>query len=207
MVERDRVVRSVNVISSSYSSLTDEMRNQIFRFRKSVFVDRRGWDISSYKGGEVEVDEYDDDESYYVCAVDEDAIAGCVRLRSSVSPNLLSGYFREVKAAAGHAVVDESKFWEASRFFITPSEGMKMRGNKGVDRRTIALFLGMIDFGLEKGVEGYEVVVDALMDRLLRRVGWRISTLGSSDGTLGERIYYGLLPCNEESYVRISKAW
>lgn len=206
MSEYNRVVHSVNVVCSCYGSLADEMRDQIFRFRKNVFVDRRGWDISSYSGGEVEVDEYDDRESYYVCAVDGCDIIGCVRLRPSTSPNLLSGDFREMKASAGRLAVDESKSWEASRFFITPLGSMYMRGDKGVDRRTVALFLSMIEFGLEKGIEGYEVVVDALMNRLLRRVGWRISTLGSSTGTLGERIYYGLLPCNEKSYYRISEA-
>lgn len=168
---------------------------QIYCLRKHAFIDRKGWSIQSYKGGDIEYDEYDDSQAYYIFTLHEDFVTGCVRLRPSTSPTLMSGSFAWLKKQVKSNDFNFKITWEASRFFITPAKCLIGRRDR-IDTRTRALFISMIEFGVNLEFEGYEVVVDEVMLRILRRSRWPVNILSSGIGNMGEKIYYGILPCD-----------
>ncbi|MBR9902618.1 MAG: hypothetical protein GYB15_01480 [Gammaproteobacteria bacterium] len=197
---------SIDVRVASFESLTTEILLEIYQLRKMIFIDRRGWSIDSYTGGDFEIDSYDDADSYYLFSWNE-AVTGCVRLRPSVSPTLLTGPFKAMKEQA-QGRCDPGETWEASRFFITPKRietssniEFKLRGD--MDARTLALFLGMFEFGRAMKIKAFEVVVDSVMLRILKRCGWELEIFNFSYGFQGEKLYYGILSCDAESYKSI----
>ncbi|WP_430886829.1 acyl-homoserine-lactone synthase [Halomonas llamarensis] len=92
--------------------------------------------------------------------------------------------------------------WEASRFFITPDK-FHFYDKRSIDIRTHALFISMIDFGMERGIASYEVVVDEMMVRILRMCGWPLNVLNTGTGSLSEKVYYGNLPCCSKALEKI----
>ncbi|MCL7931720.1 acyl-homoserine-lactone synthase [Halomonas llamarensis] len=145
----------------------------IYRARKKAFIDRREWNVGSYEGGEFESDSYDNHEAYYLFSWD-DGVTGCVRLRPSTSPTLLTGPLKFIKKSPDAVRIPDSSMWEASRFFITPRPdnfgNIKLGGR--LDPRTLALFLRMIEFGMDREIEAFEVVLDCSMLRIMKRSGW-----------------------------------
>jgi len=192
-------------MASNYHGLSQGMRKQIYRSRKEVFIDRKQWKVESYEGGDIESDEYDDCKAYYLCTLSGSSITGCVRLRPSTSPTLMIGPFKWLKESIAPSELYNDITWEASRFFITPGRlGSAEQGR--FDRRTHALFLSMIEFGMTAGISDYEVVVDAMMARILRMSGWPLRVLSSGVVSLNEKVYYGLLPCNGMAFENIINA-
>ncbi|MFC3282490.1 acyl-homoserine-lactone synthase [Litchfieldella rifensis] len=190
---------------SDYKSINENVLKQIFHCRKSVFIDRRKWDIGSYDDGELEVDDYDDVHSYYLYTWHE-GVTGCVRLRPSHKPTLLSGPLQWIRSPIETKETQGAVTWEASRFFITPRRSFAYGfSNNRIDARTLALFDGMINFAIASGIDSYEVVVDSLMERVLRRSGWKLNILNSGVGTQQENVYYGLLDCSIESYQSLKR--
>lgn len=166
---------------------------EIYRLRKQAFIDRRHWDIQSYDGSEFEIDEFDDNESFYSCVYYNRCLTGCVRLRPSFSTNMLEGSLGTLFSGVDYNRYSSSSLWEASRFTISKSP---KKINSGIDIRTAALFLSMIDFSISAGISHYMVVVDKLMLVILKRAGWHCKIIGSGAGSKGEEIYLGLLSSN-----------
>ncbi|AQU81285.1 MULTISPECIES: acyl-homoserine-lactone synthase [unclassified Halomonas] len=185
----------VTTISSCYNDMPHHILNEIYRSRKNIFIERKKWDIESYKGGDLECDQYDEDDSYYIYILDKSDISGCVRLRPSTSPTLMTGSLKRLKNPLFFKAKNSKSMWEASRFFIT-QDSVTNDKIGGIDTRTYALFISMIEFSMVKGFMSYEVVVDAMMMRILRQCGWPLKIISSDIGSLNEKIYYGTLQCN-----------
>lgn len=192
----------IEAVVSNYNDLPQCNLDEIYRSRKEIFIDRKSWDIGSYKGGDFECDRYDDEEAYYIYILNERCVTGCVRLRPSSSPTLMTGALKWLKEPVENEVSKLGPTWEASRFFITQVKSF-CREKGTVDRRTHALFILMIEFGMAKNFENYEVVVDAVMMRILRMCGWPIYVMNSGLGSLSEKVYYGLLPCDLKALNKV----
>lgn len=187
----------------SYSKIPLKTLEQILSIRKLAFIDRKKWDIESYQGSDYEWDEYDDPDAIYIYAHENDRVTGCVRLRPSNKPTLMSGPLsfilptEKTRPHLGHC-------WEATRFALSTnnfSTGKLTRAN--VDIRTAALFLSMIKFAQQQKIHTYEIVVDTLMEKILKRSGWPIERLNTALGSKGENIIYGTLPCTLKTYDEV----
>lgn len=189
---------AVEAASSNHLDIPKSFLDQIYRSRKRIFIDRKKWEMESYKGEDIEFDEYDDNDAYYIYTLNGINVTGCVRLRPSTLPTLMTGPFKSLKDPVNNDLTIDESTWEASRLFITKNN---VSGEKsaGIDKRTIAIFLGMINFGLAIGVTNFEVVVDATMRRVLKICGWPVNVLNSGFGSSNEKLYYGLLPCTLKS--------
>lgn len=194
-------ILSTEIYAANFHSIERNTLLEIYSLRKKAFIDRRGWDIQSYDGSDFELDRYDNDQSYYLFSWDE-GVTGCVRLRPSRHPTLTADSFWHIKKVA-KAIDDLDSTWEASRFFVAPkSDNLNPIGKTsgGIDNRTLALFMGMLQFGNIKNIQAYEVVTDAMMFRVLRRCGWNLEICSTGFGSKGEKIYYGLLHCGDTVY-------
>ncbi|MFC7088205.1 acyl-homoserine-lactone synthase [Halomonas salifodinae] len=179
--------------------------HDIYQKRKRAFIDRRGWDIRTYDGGDFEVDQFDDPTTIYITTW-HDEVSGCVRLRPYNSPNLTACCFSWLinGSSCGEKVISldhEADFWEASRFFVSPN--FDFLGGGRSDIRMHVLLLAMLKFAIQGRVSKYAVIVDDLMMRLLRMSGWNPMLLNSGAGSNAERIHYCHLPCNTSSYLSV----
>src|SRR3979490_2677141 len=142
------------------------------RIRKAVFKDRRGWDV--HVNGELEVDEYDALGPSYVLSMDRyGTLNGCVRLLPTTGPNMLRDIFPSFVTKA--AVPRGERVWEASRFAVS---GNTTTAEAGLSQTTYDLLIGVLKFGLSNGISTIVCVVDARMERILRRAGWQLERLG-----------------------------
>ncbi|MCP2072964.1 UNVERIFIED_ORG: acyl homoserine lactone synthase [Pseudomonas lini] len=190
---------------AGYSKIPPKILEQIFSIRKLAFIDRKKWDIESYQGSDYEWDEYDDLDATYIYTHQNDQVTGCVRLRPSSKPTLMSGPLsfilpaEETRAHLQHC-------WEATRFALSSDDfatGELTQAN--VDIRTAALFLSMIKFAQQQNVRTYEIVVDTMMEKILKRSGWTVDRRNIALGSKGEKIIYGTLPCTLLTYEEVLK--
>jgi len=146
--------------------------HQMHRIRKTVFKDRLGWDVAV--SGELEVDEYDALEPSYLLSIDRRGIVnGCVRLLPTTGPNMLRDIFPSFVTKA--AVPRGERVWEASRFAVSRNTSA---AEAGLSQTTYDLLIGVLEFGLSKGISTIACVVDVRMERILRRAGWELERLG-----------------------------
>src|ERR1700738_705716 len=145
---------------------------QMHRIRKAVFKDRLGWDVTV--SGDFEVDGYDALGPSYLLSIDRDGILnGCVRLLPTTGPNMLRDIFPSFVTKA--AVPRGERVWEASRFAVTRNTSA---AEAGLSQTTYDLLIGVLEFGLSKGISTIACVVDVRMERILRRAGWELERLG-----------------------------
>jgi N-acyl-L-homoserine lactone synthetase len=145
---------------------------QMHRIRKAVFKDRLGWDVTV--SGDFEVDEYDALGPSYLLSIDRYGILnGCVRLLPTTGPNMLRDIFPSFVTKA--AVPRGERVWEASRFAVSRNT---IAAEAGVSQTTYDLLIGVLKFGLSNGITTIACVVDARMERILRRAGWQLDRLG-----------------------------
>jgi acyl homoserine lactone synthase len=146
--------------------------HQMHRIRKAVFKDRLGWDVAV--SGELEVDEYDALGPSYLLSIDRyGTLNGCVRLLPTTGPNMLRDIFPSFVTNA--AVPRGERVWEASRFAVS---GNTSAAEAGLSQTTYDLLIGVLKFGLSKGISTIVCVVDVRMERILRRAGWQLERLG-----------------------------
>src|SRR5580704_796023 len=119
---------------------------QMHRIRKTVFKDRLGWDVTV--SGELELDEYDALEPSYLLSIDRyGTLSGCVRLLPTTGPNMLRDIFPSLVTEA--AVPRSERVWEASRFAVS---GSSTAAEPGISQTTYDLLIGVVKFGLSKGI-------------------------------------------------------
>ncbi|WP_335945982.1 acyl-homoserine-lactone synthase [Pseudomonas sp. G166] len=195
----------VSTSVASYSKIPFNTLEQILSIRKLAFIDRKKWDIESYQGSDYEWDEYDDPDAIYIYAHQNDRVTGCVRLRPSSKPTLMSGPLSFILPTEDNRP-DSEHCWEATRFALsTDSFATGELTQANVDIRTAALFLSMIKFAQQHNIQTYEIVVDTMMEKILKRSGWAVDRHNTALGSKGEKIIYGTLPCTSTIYEEVLK--
>ena len=145
---------------------------QMHRIRKTIFKDRLGWNVTV--SGELEIDEYDSIGPSYLLSIDRyGALNGCVRLLPTTGPNMLRDIFPSLVTNA--AVPRGERVWEASRFAVSRNI---IAAEAGLSQTTYDLLIGVLQYGLSNGISTIACVVDARMERILRRAGWQLERLG-----------------------------
>jgi acyl homoserine lactone synthase len=188
----------------AYCDLSPDTLKQLFQLRREQFIDRLKWNIESYEGGDEEADNFDAMGTYYLILEHRGCLVGSVRLRPSFLPNMTNTDFSELVKGIK---INRFTAWEASRFHIannTANENKAAKGESFISEKTVILFLAMIEYGIENSIEGYEIIVDAFMKRLLSLTGWKGKYLASGKGSCNETIYYGFLPCSVKALTEIA---
>ncbi|HXY59487.1 MAG TPA: acyl-homoserine-lactone synthase [Methylocystis sp.] len=146
-----------------FSREVDEM----FSIRKRVFLERMHWDVTCINRWEI--DGYDALDPLYVLSLNEDArVVGGVRLLPTTGFNMLNDTF-SVLLPEGERI-ENPRIWESSRFSVD-HEADALLGPKGVGRATAELILAMNEVGERLGLSHIVTVYDALMHRMLSRIG------------------------------------
>ncbi len=149
-----------------------ELFNEMFRQRKKVFIDEKKWNIEAIDG-QFEIDEYDRDDTVYVCSLLPDgSLAGSIRLVSTITDHMASGPFR---AMFPELTIRSPTIWEATRFAVLDDPRIQPNG---VSRAACEIMLGTCLFGLEHGVSQLVAIYEAPMARIYRKCGVKHYILG-----------------------------
>ncbi|NWB85744.1 acyl-homoserine-lactone synthase [Pseudomonas gingeri] len=203
--EHSYIFSDVHIAIASYSELPTQALEQILSIRKAAFIDRRKWDIESYSGSDYEFDEYDNDDAIYIYSHKGPLVTGCVRLRPSCKPTLMCGAL-SFMLSDDLSRPDPFDCWEATRFALLSTDTSSNDFSKTkVDFRTAALFMAMLQFARSQEVSTYEVIVDAMMEKILRRSGWALHRHNVAQGSKGEKVIYGTLECTPRIYDNMLK--
>jgi N-acyl-L-homoserine lactone synthetase len=139
--------------------------NEMFRQRKLVFHDQKGWDVKLVDG-EFEMDEYDRDDTVYLLAKNaRGQLVGSMRLISTAMPHMMSGPFGKMFPDVGFK---SPLIWEATRFVVVGDHGVQPNN---ISTAACELLLGACRFGLQNGVRHMTSVYETGMMRLYRRCG------------------------------------
>jgi acyl homoserine lactone synthase len=150
----------------------EELFDEMFRQRKKIFIDQKKWDIKAVDG-EFEIDEFDRDDTAYVCSLRPDgSLAGSVRLLSTLTDHMASGPFKELFP---ELIIRSPTIWEATRFAVPDDPRIQPNG---VSRAACEVMLGACLFGLEHGVSQLIAIYEAPMARIYRKCGVRHYVLG-----------------------------
>ena len=193
MQERCERFRAIMCTEDENPSIVDDL----YRFRKRLFVDRQGWDLAVEDGRER--DQFDTDAAVH-CALFEGAqlIGGFRAIRTdhdylaqSVFPYLasLKPYPRQRNA------------WEISRFGVLPG---------GPPRTALTTYALMFRFAQMRQAATLVAVADLHHERLMTRVGIRTRRYGPPQvvGTTGDGspilAVAGEIPLREQTGTRFS---
>jgi acyl homoserine lactone synthase len=144
---------------------------EMHRLRYRVFKERLGWEVKT--SGDRELDEYDTEKAIYFLGYDEnERLSGTWRLLPTTGPYMLKDTFPsllEGRAAPANAVI-----WETSRFAVercSESPGYDVANATNLNLITFELFLGLVEYCVEVGIEQIYTVYDLRIARILPRIG------------------------------------
>lgn len=177
-----------------------QLFEEMFRQRKKLFVDEKKWDIKTVNG-EFEIDEYDRDDAVYVCSLqDNGALAGSVRLLSTLTDHMASGAF---KSMFPELMIRSPTIWEATRFAV--SDVSRLQPN-GVSHAACEVMLGTCLFGLEHGVSQLTAIYEAPNARIYRKCGVKHYILGRHRSPEHGAVHFALGEISRELEASIRRA-
>jgi acyl homoserine lactone synthase len=141
-----------------------ELADELFRFRKALFVDERGWNIQIESGREV--DEFDTAATIYCALLSERTIVGSFRAIRCDGPYLAKASFSSL--AATRPYPSRRDFWEISRFGVP-------RQHKSAG---LLLYAVMFHFAELRGAKALVAVADLGHERVLRKIGVKTRRYG-----------------------------
>ncbi|WP_027531673.1 acyl-homoserine-lactone synthase [Bradyrhizobium sp. WSM3983] len=184
-----------------YGAFVEEL-TKMHRLRYRVFKERLNWDVQT--SGDLEVDEFDALRPVYLLQRANDyRVQGCVRLLPSTGPTMLRDTFP--------VLLDDHRFepsplvWESSRFALDVDSDAR-NANRGLNDATYELFIGMIEFGLSRGLTEIITVTDARMERILRRAEWPLRRIGPAKRLGNTMAIAGYLEISSHCLTKVCKA-
>ena len=163
-------------ITSTSDSLEEQVRNEFFKYRYNVFVERLGWELET--DCHAETDQFDHENTVYVIAVDDqDHITGCARLLPTTEPYLLEEVFPEL--LNGMRPPKSTEIWELSRFTSLDLNGQKTGKNSQFSSpATVELLKNTIECARARGAKRIISVSPLGIERLLRKAGFNAHRAG-----------------------------
>jgi N-acyl-L-homoserine lactone synthetase len=136
------------------------------RFRKALFVDALGWDLTTF--GDRESDQFDTDAAVHCALYRGDQIMGGFRALPTSGDYLVRSVFPQL--ATLRAYPSRADVWEISRFGVAPC----------TERLHLAktLYSLMFRFGYSRQATALVALADLTYERFLTRIGIRTRRYG-----------------------------
>lgn len=146
----------------------------MFRLRYKVFHERLRWDVKTYNGQEF--DEFDDTDSVYMLATDEnDIVCGGWRVRPTTRSYMLGEVFPDL--LNGAPPPSHRNVWEISRFAVDTSVRMHTAGFTLGDTAR-ALLTDTLKFAIHHHVTQFVIVTTVAVERLINSTGIVMNRFG-----------------------------
>ena len=102
----------MELVVGNINQLSKYQKIELFKYRHDIFVKKLGWELNTPDN--IEVDQFDNEDSVYVIAKKYEEIVGCARLLPTTRPYLLEEVFPEL--LNGLQPPKSEEIWEVSRF-------------------------------------------------------------------------------------------
>ena len=160
----------IDVVNSENRNDNNHLLEQMWQQRNDVFVEKLGWELPVEDG--LEIDQYDDDRSTYLLAVDDnDTVTGSLRILPTTGGHLMTDLFPSM--CAGEPPVGPT-VWEISRFYVLPPT----RRPKDRVKAAAEVLSGMVELALLHGVEKVTMVSYMANMPLIIGLGFDVTPLG-----------------------------
>jgi acyl homoserine lactone synthase len=161
----------IDIAFTTIKELPPPERQQLGRYRHTVFVREMQWDLPSANSGAIEEwDEFDRDDTTCVIAYKQDrSICGYARLLPTTRPYLLAEIFPDLCSIP---LISDSFTWELSRFpTFDNGAGCNIQRMRELLR---FIFVRSQDLGIRQLIG----IAPSSMDRLYRRLGLVLRPIG-----------------------------
>ena len=172
----------------------------MLRDRKTVFIDRLGWDLESPDGLH-ELDQFDGEDTLYLVVHQPDTMRhlGSVRLLPSTGPHLLGDVYPHLCA---DGVPRGPDVWEITRLVTAP--GLSRTEALQVRRQ---LSIALYEHALATGITRYTMITHMPWLASLLSIGWDAEPLGFPHGE-GETAVAALqINIDATTHQRLAQAW
>jgi acyl homoserine lactone synthase len=168
---------------------------QMYKLRKTVFVDELGWSVDVRDG--LEKDRYDDFGPAYLVWINPEtrALYGSMRLMPTTGPTLLYDVFRDTFPTA--AALSAPGIWEATRTCVDAEAVARDHDGMSVHRALGLLCLATGECALAHGIHTVVCNYEPHMKRVYASYGARLEELGRADGFGKRPVCCGLFSISE----------
>lgn len=161
----------LHIISHDFSDTFACEIDQALRLRHRVFVEEKGWEDLRREDGR-ETDRFDDEHAIHMLYVEDGHVIGYQRMLPSTRPHILSEILPEL--CEGERPVGPN-IWEWTRYCVEP--GYRERG-RILSPVANALLTGIVEWGLETGVDTIIIEMNPLWLLRLVQLHFRVTPLG-----------------------------
>lgn len=161
----------IHLITAENCHLYKREMLEHFRIRHDIYVGERKWKAIERADG-LERDQFDDDDSIYVLAVEDEHVVGGSRLRPTLKPHLLGEVFPHL--AQVHGVPRGADIYEWTRLFILKER----RGGWGNAALPGQIVCGGLEYCLDEGINAFTLILEMWWVPRFHEMGWRITPLG-----------------------------
>jgi N-acyl-L-homoserine lactone synthetase len=161
----------IHIVNAENRSAYSNALRQMHRDRKTVFIDRLGWNVRAT--GEFEIDAYDRGDTLYLLATSprDTPVLASARLLPTTGSHLMSDLFPHL---CRNGAPRGATTWEASRFCVSP--GITSRGLRL--RLLWEILCGIMEASLLFGIDRVVLTANSALRPLVMRCGWDASALG-----------------------------
>jgi acyl-homoserine lactone synthase len=164
-------VAMIHIVTAENLHLFHDQMEQAFRLRHAVFVEEMKWEDLRKPDGR-ETDQFDDDRALHMLYVQEAQVLGYQRLLPTIRPHLLSEIMPDL--CEGTRPVGPN-IWEWTRYCV--SRPHRERG-RTLSPIANALLSGIVEWGLESGVDKIIIEMDPIWVLRLVQLYFRVTPLG-----------------------------
>ena len=165
----------MQLMSGASGNLPGNLYSRIGHYRRQVFVEQLGWDLSLQDGEER--DQFDRPDTIYVVAQDDDGhVFGCARLLPTIRPYLLGEVFPQL--LNGLAPPCSPDVWELSRFAAMDLNQSGSIPEQFSSPVRVKLLQESVCYAAARGAKRLISVSPIGVERLIRRAGFHSHRAG-----------------------------
>ena len=153
----------IHVFQDDGTLETAALLDRCYRYRHRLFVERLGWEALRKPDGR-EIDQFDGPDAIHVAGVESERIVCYSRFLPTTGPHLLSDLYPDL--LDGDPVPRGPGIYEWTRGSVVPE---RQDGASAYSMPARELYLGVLEWGLAGGVEGFTIEFDPfLITRMLQ---------------------------------------
>ena len=161
-----------------------ELLNDMFAFRKKIFLDKLNWEVSHYNG--LEIDYFDTlQPTYIVSRAKNIGVNGCWRFLPTTGPYMLQSIFPEL--LRGEAAPQDELVWEISRFAVDAHMANSYQ-QAAIHPVTVQMLKKGYEVAMENQIQQFVAVTSVAMERLLKKLGIPMQRFGDQKSTRVGRV-------------------
>ena len=163
----DQGASMIHAISAMNRHLYEDVLEQHFSLRHEIFVEERGWETLR-RPDRREIDNYDDDDTIYLLALEGRRVVGGHRLYPTTKPSMMSEIFPHLAAVKG--CPSDPLIWEWSRYFV-------VRDRRDGDLN-LQLMAAVQEFCLGQGIAQVSAIMETWWLPRFHDAGFVVTPLG-----------------------------